>query len=204
MLPLVLRWIAGLLDRAVSDIGFPSFQQMRNEFFQASGNLSIRCEPWNREQLVGCSLIHRLDEFPAGYSSAGCSPALPASASPAGTILQRTGLPVDAFSANGDNPLDFLSHSRGSLHFVACVDGLKGFPQAIESKSCLRQQGNRIAPFPFPLRGKPGRVPPTPEHVPRQPKTLARLVRPAPPTRGLGPPPCVSLAGIQDRRIMAI
>ena len=27
---------------------------------------------------------HRLDEFPAGYSSAGCSPALPASASPAG------------------------------------------------------------------------------------------------------------------------
>ena len=27
---------------------------------------------------------HRLDEFPAGYSSAGCSPAEPASASPAG------------------------------------------------------------------------------------------------------------------------
>jgi hypothetical protein len=27
---------------------------------------------------------HRLDEFPAGYSSAGCSPAWPASASPAG------------------------------------------------------------------------------------------------------------------------
>src|ERR1700693_481377 len=26
---------------------------------------------------------HRLDEFPAGYSSAGCSPAWPASASPA-------------------------------------------------------------------------------------------------------------------------
>jgi hypothetical protein len=27
---------------------------------------------------------HRLDEFPAGYSLAGCSPAEPASASPAG------------------------------------------------------------------------------------------------------------------------
>src|SRR5437867_5399382 len=27
---------------------------------------------------------HRLDEFPAGYSLTGCSPALPASASPAG------------------------------------------------------------------------------------------------------------------------
>ena len=28
---------------------------------------------------------HRLDEFPAGYSLAGCSPAWPASASPTGT-----------------------------------------------------------------------------------------------------------------------
>jgi len=27
---------------------------------------------------------HRLDEFPAGYSLTGCSPALPASASPTG------------------------------------------------------------------------------------------------------------------------
>jgi len=27
-------------------------------------------------------LAHRLDEFPAGYSLAGCAPALPASASP--------------------------------------------------------------------------------------------------------------------------
>jgi len=44
---------------------------------------------------------HRLDEFPAGYSLAGCSPAWPASASPAGyeyavqsfcrsSIFQRT------------------------------------------------------------------------------------------------------------------
>jgi hypothetical protein len=44
---------------------------------------------------------HRLDEFPAGYSLAGCSPAEPASASPAGhqyavksfcrsSIFQRT------------------------------------------------------------------------------------------------------------------
>ena len=33
--------------------------------------------------LVGAP-AHRLDEFPAGYSLAGCSPAEPASASPAG------------------------------------------------------------------------------------------------------------------------
>src|ERR1041385_1356208 len=34
--------------------------------------------------LLSYALAHRLDEFPAGYSSAGCSPAWPASASPAG------------------------------------------------------------------------------------------------------------------------
>jgi len=33
---------------------------------------------------------HHSDEFPAGYSLAGCSPALPASASPAGAILPQT------------------------------------------------------------------------------------------------------------------
>ena len=32
----------------------------------------------------GCRPTHRLDEFPAGYSLAGCAPAEPASASPAG------------------------------------------------------------------------------------------------------------------------
>jgi transposase InsO family protein len=32
---------------------------------------------------------HRLDESPAGYSSAGCSPALPASASPAGPDIKE-------------------------------------------------------------------------------------------------------------------
>src|SRR5207245_4642124 len=35
---------------------------------------------------------HRLDEFPAGYSLAGCSPAEPASASPAGWHLAGRGL----------------------------------------------------------------------------------------------------------------
>jgi hypothetical protein len=38
------------------------------------------------------ALAHRNDEFPAGYSSAGCTPAEPASASPAGSHL--AGKPV--------------------------------------------------------------------------------------------------------------
>jgi hypothetical protein len=33
---------------------------------------------------------HRLDEFAAGYSSASCSPAEPASASPADSILNQS------------------------------------------------------------------------------------------------------------------
>jgi len=59
---------------------------------------------------------HRYDEFPAGYSLAGCAPAEPASASPAGyhretgrtgsTIeKQRTGGSVlTACLTQGDNP----------------------------------------------------------------------------------------------------
>lgn len=39
--------------------------------------------------LVDRALPHRTDEFPAGYSSAGCTPADPASASPAGSHLAR-------------------------------------------------------------------------------------------------------------------
>jgi hypothetical protein len=38
------------------------------------------------------SQTHRLDESPAGYSSAGCSPAEPASASPAADDSDRDGI----------------------------------------------------------------------------------------------------------------
>jgi hypothetical protein len=38
---------------------------------------------------------HRLDEFAASYSLAGCTPALPASASPAGSILKQSAATVN-------------------------------------------------------------------------------------------------------------
>jgi hypothetical protein len=38
--------------------------------------------PSDEDASVAGALAHRLDEFPAGYSLAGCAPALPASASP--------------------------------------------------------------------------------------------------------------------------
>ena len=56
------------------------------EFSKASGNLSSDVV-FLRTKLggdYGCRPPHRLDEFPAGYSLAGRSPAEPASASPAG------------------------------------------------------------------------------------------------------------------------
>jgi len=42
-----------------------------------------------RAQPCGRALAHRLDEFPAGYSLASCSPAELASASPTGLIVNN-------------------------------------------------------------------------------------------------------------------
>ena len=56
-----------------------------------------------------------LDEFPVGYSLAGCPPAEPASASPTGNDSQQPTLPYNDFSANGNNPLNFVSQPKGAL-----------------------------------------------------------------------------------------
>jgi hypothetical protein len=65
--------------------------------------------------LIGC------DEFPVGYSLAGCPPAEPASASPTGDDSQQSTLPYNDFSANGNYPLNFVSQSKGALHFAFCI-----------------------------------------------------------------------------------
>src|SRR5580658_8019427 len=62
--------------------------------------------------LIGC------DEFPVGYSLAGCPPAEPASASPTGDDSQQSTLPYNDFSANGNYPLNFVSQSKGALQSV--------------------------------------------------------------------------------------
>jgi hypothetical protein len=59
--------------------------------------------------LIGC------DEFPVGYSLAGCPPAEPASASPTGDDSQQSTSPYNDFSANGNYPLNFVSQSKGAL-----------------------------------------------------------------------------------------
>ena len=60
--------------------------------------------------LIGC------DEFPVGYSLAGCPPAEPASASPTANDSQPPTLPYNDFSANGNYPLYFVSQPKGALH----------------------------------------------------------------------------------------
>jgi hypothetical protein len=69
----------------------------------AAATLSRRCR------------AHRSDESPAGYSLAGCSPAEPASASPARLILQQQRPFAKKFPANGNLSLICLSRSRGSV-----------------------------------------------------------------------------------------
>ena len=61
------------------------------------------------------ALAHRNDEFPAGYSSAGCSPAVPASASPAGAIILEYFSDAKKFAVNGKLSLIALSQLRGAV-----------------------------------------------------------------------------------------
>ncbi len=83
------------------------------------------------------ALAHRNDEFPAGYSLAGCTPAEPASASPAGahfaskrlrsTIqFQRTANSVLTVCLTpGDNPRSYLCPAPRQLPF--CGIGIRVF-----------------------------------------------------------------------------
>jgi hypothetical protein len=61
---------------------------------------------------------HRNDESPAGYSSAGCSQALPASASPAATIMRWLFSLAKIFAANGTLSLISLSQPKGAVQFL--------------------------------------------------------------------------------------
>ena len=62
---------------------------------------------------------HPIDESPAGYSSAGCSPAEPASASPARSTMQPIAAKRYHLSANGSVSLFSLSQPWGALQSTA-------------------------------------------------------------------------------------
>ena len=61
---------------------------------------------------------HRLDEFPASYSLAGCSPAEPASASPTDASMNESVRRDKHSSANGNVSLVLLSQPWGPLQSV--------------------------------------------------------------------------------------
>jgi hypothetical protein len=63
----------------------------------------------------------RNDESPAGYSSAGCSPAEPASASPAGAIMRWLFSLAKIFAANGKLSLISLSQPKGAVQGLSPV-----------------------------------------------------------------------------------
>ena len=71
--------------------------------------------PSQRTRRKGPALLIVHDEFPVGYSSAGCSPAEPASASPA-DVSMRWGMSAgNCLSANGNRSLISVSQSRSAV-----------------------------------------------------------------------------------------
>jgi hypothetical protein len=61
---------------------------------------------------------HRLDEFAASYSLAGCTPALPASALPAGVILYQ---PAETVNQHFREVGDFSIGRMGNFQLVLTV-----------------------------------------------------------------------------------
>jgi hypothetical protein len=72
-------------------------------------------QSWERQPASSPPVLIGYDEFPAGYSLAGCPPAEPASASPTKDDSQQPSPPYNDFSANSNNPLNFVSQSTGAL-----------------------------------------------------------------------------------------
>src|SRR6266516_2531993 len=86
---------------------------------------------------------HRLDEFPAGYSLAVCSPAWPASASPASRSVQSSCLAGNRKPANRNLSLICLSHTKGALQATQSLFGefptYKCYLQYKIDRSCVRE-----------------------------------------------------------------
>lgn len=100
---------------------------------------------WERQLVVAAPALIGCDEFPVGYSLAGCPPAEPASASPTGDDSQQSTLPYNDFSANGNYPLNFVSQSKGALHNL----GLLCLPP-LSFDGVVYTDGKMLPPSPLP------------------------------------------------------
>jgi hypothetical protein len=91
------------------------------EIYRPMDNRNVPGRPWHDRPRP-----HRFDEFPAGYSSAGCAPAEPASASPADAHLAgfRSGSTIELQRTvnrlltlcltQGDNPTHTITEQKAS------------------------------------------------------------------------------------------
>ena len=96
---------------------------------------------------------HRLDEFAAGYSLAGCSPAEPASASPAQASVRRYSEEGKRFAVNRNLSRFRLSHAWGSLQTVGGTRGTESlFPPKVQPLA-VRCPFAVLAPASIPQRG---------------------------------------------------
>jgi len=69
-----------------------------------------------RRKMRASLIVH--DEFPVGYSSAGCSPAEPASASPTAPSMRWADSTGNRMPANGNLSLISVPQQRGSVQSV--------------------------------------------------------------------------------------
>jgi len=72
-------------------------------------------QSWERQPVSSLPVLIGCDEFPVGYSLAGCPPAEPASASPTETILNNPPCRTMIFQRTATTPLNFVSQSKGAL-----------------------------------------------------------------------------------------
>src|SRR5271154_5633917 len=66
--------------------------------------------------------------FPAAESALGSHPCVALSSAQVLSEWITSTTPVNAFAANGSNPLNLLSHSKGSLQEVNCKPSRSPFP----------------------------------------------------------------------------
>ena len=119
--------------------------------------------PSLRTRRKGRALLIVRDEFPVGYSLAGCSPAEPASASPTGSSMRWSMSAGNYLSANGNLSLISVSQPRGSLQ-------------------------SRLSPFSFGSRAFDGRAIMPPRSAARQTiRLMAENRRSAPTAAQLSP-----------------
>ena len=73
------------------------------------------------EWLISNGAADAAPAIPAAESTLGSHPCVALSSAPVLPEWINRNLAAKAFSANGDYPLNFVSHSRGSLHFYLPV-----------------------------------------------------------------------------------